>query len=116
MKILKTIVSNGATTLPIDTISYTGGVWLVPQWIASPDGRCLVPDRIVRIDRLSLRALQQQPWDYHLLDHVPNDVLFGARAVVGASPFEVIDRPADVTRDIDSFDSWHHGSGSHRRQ
>jgi hypothetical protein len=32
MKIFKTVVSNGTTILPIDTISYEGGLWLVPHW------------------------------------------------------------------------------------
>jgi len=106
MKVFKTVVSNGTTILPIDTISYEGGLWLVPHWIITPDGRGLMPDRMIRIDLLSLRKLQpREPWDYHLLDYVPDDVLVGRLATDDGRPFEVIDRPGHVTRDIGSFDS-----------
>jgi len=76
MQIFETIVTNGTTILPIDTISYGDGLWPVPHWIATGDGLCLTPDRIIRSDVLSLRKLEPpQHWDYHLLDCLPNSVL-----------------------------------------
>ncbi len=101
MQIFKTIVTNGTTILPIDTISYEDGLWLVPHWIATGDGLCLTSDRIIRIDVLSLRKLKPpQPWEYHLLDCVPNSVLDGPLAVSDASQFVVIDRPKHIIRNI----------------
>ena len=101
MQIFKTIVTNGATILPIDTISYGDGLWLVPHWIAKGDGLGLMPDRIIRIDVLSLRKLEPpQPWDYHLLDCVPNSVLNGPLTVSDARQFVVIDRPKHIIQNI----------------
>jgi hypothetical protein len=101
MQIFRTIVTNGTTILPIDTISYGDGLWLVPHWIATGDGQCLTPDRITRIDGLSLRKLEPpQPWEYHLLDCVPSSVLDGPLAVSDASSFVVIDRPQHIIRNI----------------
>src|ERR1700722_5708282 len=101
MQIFETIVTNGTTILPIDTISYGDGLWPVPHWIATGDGLCLTPDRIIRSDVLSLRKLElPQPWDYHLLDCVPKSVLDGAIAVSDASQFAVIDRPKHIVRNI----------------
>ena len=106
MKVFKTVVSNGMTVLPIDTISHEGGLWLVPHWIVTPDGQCLMPDRMIRIDLLSLRKLQpRDPWDYHLLDCVPDQVLIGPLAAGESSSFEIIDRPRHIMREIGSFDS-----------
>lgn len=105
MKVLKTVVSNGKTILPIDTIPHEGGLWLVPHWIITSDGQSLMPDRMIRIDLLSLRKLQPRgPWDYHLLDYIPDDVLSGPHVAANGKPFEVIDRPGHVTRDIARFD------------
>ena len=85
MQIFKTIVTNGTTILPIDTISYGDGLWL----------------RIIRIDVLSLRKLEPpQPWEYHLLDCVPNSVLDGPLAVNDARQFVVIDRPKHIIRNL----------------
>jgi hypothetical protein len=101
MQILKTIVTNGTTILPIDTISYEDGLWLVPNWIATGDGLGLTPDRIIRIDVLSLRKLKPpHPWEYHLLDCVPNRVLDGSLAARDARQFVVIDRPKDIIRTL----------------
>lgn len=78
MQIFKTIVTNGATILPLDTILNADGLWIVPHWIAAGDGSSLTPDRIIRIDVPSLRKLElPRPWDYHLLDCIPNNVLDG---------------------------------------
>jgi hypothetical protein len=97
MQFSKTIVTNGTTILPIDTISYGDGLWLIPRWIATGDGLGPMPDRIMRIDVLSLRKLEPpQPWEYHLLDCVPNSVLDGPLAVSDASQFVVIDRPKHI--------------------
>lgn len=101
MQVLKTIVTNGTTILPVDTIAYAEGLWLVPHWVVAPDGRGLAPDRIIRIDRLALRKLgPPQPWDYHLLDRIPYSVLDGALTAGEAAPFEIIDRPKHIVRDI----------------
>jgi len=107
MQIFKTIVTNGTTILPVDTISYADGLWLVPHWIATGDGSSLTPDRIIRIDVLSLRKLEPpQPWDYHLLDCVPNNVLDGPLAVSDAGQFLVIGRPQHIVRNICSESSY----------
>lgn len=101
MQIFKTIVTNGTTVLPIDTIPYGDGLWLVPQWMASGDGPHLAPDRVIRIDVLSLKKLEPpQPWDYHLLDCVPNSVLYGPLTASDACQFVVIDRPKHIIRNI----------------
>jgi hypothetical protein len=106
MKIFKTVVASGAAIVPVDTISYEGGLWLVPCWTPASDRQCLMPARMIRIDLLSLRKLHPRlPWDYHLLDHVPDDVLGGAVAANDCGPFEIIDRPKNVVREIGSFDS-----------
>ena len=101
MQVLKTIVTNGATILPIDTIPYEGGLWLVPHWTPTPDGQFVTPDRIIRIDGLSLKKLSPpQPWEYHLLDLVPNGVLDGSVPTGDAGRFVIIDRPRQIVRDI----------------
>lgn len=46
MQIFKTVVTNGTTILPIDTLSYGEDGLCVPHWIATVDGLCLTPDRI----------------------------------------------------------------------
>jgi hypothetical protein len=100
VKIFKTVVTNGAAILPIDTISYKEGLWLVPNWVPARRPECLMPARMVRIDRLSLRKLHAQlPWDYHLLDRVPDDVLIGSTDPEDGA-FEIIERPQDVVREI----------------
>jgi hypothetical protein len=77
-----------------------------PSLVIAPDEQCPMPDRMIRIDLLSLRKLHpQQPWDYHLLDYVPDHVLVGGVATADIRPFEVIDRPKCVMRDIGSFES-----------
>jgi hypothetical protein len=99
MQIFDTIVTNGTTILPINTISYGDGLWLIPHWIAMGDG--LMPDRIIRIGVLSLRKLEPpQPWEYHLLDCIPNSVLDGSLTVSDASQFVVIDRPKHIIRNL----------------
>src|ERR1700737_25654 len=101
MQIFKTIVTNGTTILPIDTISYGDGLWLVPPWVATGDRPWLTPDRIIRIDVLSLRKLKPpQPWDSHLLDCVPNSVVNGPLTVSDARQFMVIDRPKHIIQNI----------------
>lgn len=101
MQVFKTVVTNGKTILPIDTIAYQGGLWLVPHWIATTDGRSFTPDRMIRIDMLSLRKLDPpQPWNYHLLDCVPDDVLVGPLSLTDTAPFEVVERPKHIVRDI----------------
>ena len=100
MQVLKTIVTNGATILPIDTITYEGSLWLVPQWKTTPDGY-LTPDSIIRIDVLTLKKLDPpQPWEYHLLDRMPDGVLDGPIPASDAKRFVVIDRPRDIVRDL----------------
>src|SRR5258707_14801233 len=99
MQIFKTIVTNGATILPIDTISYGDGLWLVPHWIGTGDGLGLMPDRIIRIDVLSLRKPEPpQPWEYHLLDCVPNSVLDGPLGVKDGRQFGGIGPPKTLNR------------------
>src|ERR1700676_3088780 len=83
------------------TISYGDGLWLVPHWIVTGDRPCLTPDRIVRIDVLSLRKRKPpQPRDYHLLDCVPNSLLNGPLTVSDARQFVVIDRPKHIIQNI----------------
>jgi hypothetical protein len=75
MQIFKTVVTNGTTILPIDTLCYEEDGLCVPHWIATVDGLCLTPDRIIRRDVLSLRKHKPpRLWNYDLLD-CPNSAL-----------------------------------------
>jgi hypothetical protein len=106
MQLFKTVVTNGST-IPIDTLSCGDGAWLVPHWMATGDALSLTPDRMIRIDALSSRKYKAlRPWDYHLLDCIPNSVLDGPAAVGGASEFVVIGRPHHIVRNICSESSY----------
>jgi hypothetical protein len=103
MKIVKTAITNGAAILPVDIISYEVGSWPVLQWINAPDKHRLMPGRMIRTDRVSLRKSHSRlPWDYNPLDYVSDDVLVGAVVTTKSGPFELLDQPKDVMRDMEN--------------
>jgi hypothetical protein len=95
MKILITMVSDGASLLPLDTIEYEGGLWLVPLWIATQDGERLQPARIIRLDSLPHTKLgPPQPFDFQLLSPIPKGVLDGTASPLVMQRYDVIESPA----------------------
>jgi hypothetical protein len=95
MKILITMVSDGISLFPVDTIEHEGGLWLVPLWIGAPDGERLQPARIIRLDVLPHRKLgPPQPFDYQLLAPIPKGVLDGTAPPQVMQQFDVRENPA----------------------
>lgn len=103
MRIFKTVVSDGKTLWPVDTIEHEGGLWLVPVWLEAPNEGWKKPARIIRMDILPHKKLgPPQPWDFHLLDQVPKGILDGTTPSKEARGYVVIDlpeiqRPTDMT-------------------
>jgi hypothetical protein len=95
MKIFKTIVSDGQSILPVDTIEHEGKLWLVPLWIEDQDTKEKWPARRIQMDILAHKKLgPPQPWDFHLLDPIPKGVLDGTVPSKEAHGFVVVDSPA----------------------
>jgi hypothetical protein len=52
MQIFKTFVTTGGGIHKADTIRHDGKLWLVPNWLDTPDGKWTMPTRIIRMDTL----------------------------------------------------------------
>ena len=52
MTIYAAMVVTGGTLLKVDAIVHAGRLWLVPNWLDTPDGRSTMPARIIRFDNL----------------------------------------------------------------
>ena len=81
--------------LIMDTISYEGKLWLVPEWLSPPDGGWQTPARIVCIDGLQVQNLSDSamPADYLLTYPVPKSVLDGETDTEGGQKYVVVERP-----------------------
>jgi hypothetical protein len=95
MNIFKTMVSDGTSIFPMDTVEYEGGLWLVPLWLEAPETGWQTPARIIRMDILPHRKLGPPfPADYTLPAPIPKGVLDGTTPSQQARGYVVIDHPA----------------------
>lgn len=108
MKILKTAVgSDDGKIYTIDTISFRGGLWIVPLWNEAQDGKWIQPARIIRIDVLRHQRMPQKigPHDIVLNEPVPKRLLDGLPPQPEDKHFQIEDQP-DAPR-IRSPDTLH---------
>jgi hypothetical protein len=85
MKILKGIISvydhdgeANAAIATIDAIEHEGKLWLVPEWIRTPDGKQQAPVRIVHVIETTRRpAPAGYQADFYLTDPIPRAVFAG---------------------------------------
>jgi hypothetical protein len=78
--IYKTMVNDGTSIFPVDTIEYQGKFWLILRWIYPPSKEWREPQRLICISNLphqDLRQRQQRPADFSVLLPLPK-VLFEA--------------------------------------
>jgi hypothetical protein len=95
MKYKKTLVGcDNGTVYHVDTIEHQGKLWLVPEWLASPDAGWTKPARIVRLDTLHHDAIDGDfGFDYILIGSMPKAVLDGQLSPETSTSFEVIEKP-----------------------
>lgn len=104
MKIFKTaVLIEGNGIAPVGTIEHEGGLWLVPLWIATQDGERLMPARLIRLDVLPYKKVDNHPFaDFQLLDPMPKGVLDGSASLKVMQSYVVkidptIQRPKETT-------------------
>jgi hypothetical protein len=92
--IFKTMVSDGKSIFPIDTIEHEGKLWLVFEWLAPPSKEWREPARLVCLSNLPYRDLRGQgfPTDFSLSHPLPK-VLFEAIPRLPDEPYIVIEHP-----------------------
>ena len=98
IKIERTMTGAGDASgqiLIMDTISYEGKLWLVPEWLSPPDGGWQTPARIVCIHGLQYQDIteSEMPADYFLNYPVPKSVLDGETDAVKGHKYVVVERP-----------------------
>ena len=98
IKIKRTMIGAGDDSgqiLIMDTISYEGKLWLVPEWLSPPDGGWQAPARIVCIHDLQYEDISnsEMPADYLLNYPVPKSVLDGETDTAEGQKYEVVERP-----------------------
>ena len=98
MKIRRTMIGAGDESgqiLIMDTIVYEDKLWLVPEWLSSPDGGWQTPKRIVCIHGLQHDDMSDSPMpaDYLLTYPVPKSVLDGETDTAEGHKYLVIEHP-----------------------
>ena len=97
-------IRDGLTTHTgnMDTLSYKGGLWLVPTWKPAKTEGMRAPQRLVRPQFIAFQpAASSHPGaDYFLSCLVPKSVLDGESKGDGSVVFDVIEDP-----DIEEPDS-----------
>jgi hypothetical protein len=78
----------------IDVIEYRNKLWLVPEWLDSPDGLWCAPRRIIYAGQLRhLRAIGAEGANFALDRTLTDDVLNGISSNLARSNFQIIDLP-----------------------
>lgn len=93
--IFKTIVSDGTSFFPMDTIEYQGKLWLVPKWYESPTEGWRMPERIICLSNLAHRDLRgmDQSADFGMNVPIPKFVLWGPIPEKPTGGYTVVARP-----------------------
>lgn len=94
--IFKVMISSGGSILTIDAIQHDGGLWLVPEWLDTPNQQASRPVRIIRMDTLRHARTPGTGWDYSISHPVPKSVLEGQSVSTGGIQYEVIEYPPIV--------------------
>jgi hypothetical protein len=69
----------GSAMTKADAIEHEGKLWLVPNWLDTPDGKWTMPTRIVRFDNLPHSDLRGRSQIDFVLDGPMPKELFDAR-------------------------------------
>jgi hypothetical protein len=96
MKAWKTVVpTDDDEFIAVDTISYDGKDWLVPEWLPGPSPAIIKPARLIPMASLSYEELEPQPkrgrWA-RVGVAIPRSVLDGLPAWE-TGRFGVVERP-----------------------
>jgi hypothetical protein len=95
--ILKIGVAVGASIFLFDGIEYEGKVWLVPEWLDSPDGQWCKPKRIICVTNLrhqDLRDRKVRSADLSVIEPMPKEILDGKIAELPNSKYIVVELPS----------------------
>jgi hypothetical protein len=93
--IFKTMVSDGSSVFPVDTIEYEGRLWLVMRWLVPPSREWREPERLICISNLNfqdLRGMPNRPADFSLSVPLPK-VLFDPIPKLPIEQYLVVEHP-----------------------
>jgi hypothetical protein len=93
--IFKTMVSDGSSLFPVDTIEHEGRLWLVLRWLYPPSREWRAPERLICISNLGfqdLRNMPNAPADFSVPVPLPK-VLFETIPTLPAEQYIVIEHP-----------------------
>lgn len=95
-RIFQTMVTDGSSLFPVDTIEYEGKFWLVPRWLFPPSKEWREPERLICISNLGLRdhrSQQQRAADFSVLVPLPKALFFDPIPTLPAEQYVVIAHP-----------------------
>ena len=96
--------SDDGHTYNMTVIEHDGGLWIVPEWIATPYPNMHKPARLIRMDTLphqSLGQIQKEFADQYQLDGpIPKAVLDGETTGTAGQQLDVLEAPDLLVRDV----------------
>lgn len=80
-----------------DCVSLDGELWLVANWLQSPDGKWLAPDGAIRLDSLGVQESKEGHGgaEFLLNTPIPKSVMSGDLQAAEAAGLEVLRGPVD---------------------
>lgn len=94
--IFKTMISDGTSIFPVDTIEHEGKLWLVLKWLAPEGGGWRTPERIICLSNLRFQDLRhmgdKRPADFSLPVPLPK-ALFESPPRLPNEQYVVIEHP-----------------------
>jgi hypothetical protein len=93
--IFKTMISDGSSVFPVDTIEHEGRLWIVLKWLYPPSREWREPERIICISNLGvqdLRRMQNMPADFSVPVPLPK-VLFDPIPKLPIEQYIVVEHP-----------------------
>lgn len=93
--IFKTMISDGSSIFPADTIEHEGKLWLVLRWLVPPSREWREPERLICLSNLmlqDLRGMANRPADFSLPVPLPK-VLFEPIPKLPVEQYVVIEHP-----------------------
>ena len=77
----------------VDTIKYTGKIWLVPGWIDNPKAGWRIPERIICLEGLPYEETPGGSADFLLNGGIPRSVFNGQILPELKNQYTVIEKP-----------------------
>lgn len=94
-KLLIAHIASGNAIFTADVLQLGSELWIVPEWIESPDGRWRTPARAIRMDVLAHQRSGAHGADLTLNETLPRSVLDGHTSYAEGKQYQVIEGPSD---------------------